>query len=589
MAFSLRAGKSKRAPDAWSCLVRACVQATGVALVTLSGILITTTAQETPRSAAPVEAVQPQVTIRSQSNLVLVRVVVRDPRGEPVKNLKWADFQVLDDKKPQRISYFSFEDASANAAGPKTERGEIGAAQAQEETDMPQRFAAFFFDDFHLEFADLAQIREAAKRYLTKNLDAGARVAVFNASGNVHTDFTNDRAKLDQALSQLRIESRFQELHECPNLTNYEAQSIDDDLDPDALAVGIAKTIACLCDNSPNCPGAEQQTRAKAREIVASNDSGVESTLSALEGLVRRMAKTPGQRTIAMLSDGFLSKNKQYLMDTIIERALRANVIINAMDARGLYTTNIPSAEAAPSSSLLVNLSAMRMRAAGMAMNADAMDYLAEGTGGTFVHNSNDFEGGLGRISSLREASYMLGFSPENLRLDGKFHSLTVKLVNAQHLSVLARRGYWAPKRTQNAIVAENELVEQAIFSHQGMNDLAVQFRGKFTKVDQFTTRFILTASLDIHSVRFRKENGHYLDDLTLALALFDRDGNYVTGREKAFKMHLSDELLQRLAATRASMTETLDIKPGTYFVRAVVLDGNSQQLGTGDQTISVP
>jgi hypothetical protein len=322
---------------------------------------------------------------------------------------------------------------------------------------------------------------------------------------------------------------------------------------------------------------------------VATSDSGVEGTLSALDGLVRRMAKTPGERTIAMLSDGFLSKNKQYLVDAIIERALRANVIINAMDARGLYTTNIPSAEPAPSNSLLVNLSAMGMRAVGMAMNADVMGYLAEGTGGVFVQNSNDFEGGLGRISSLREASYVLGFSPENLKLDGKFHSLTLKLVNAQHLSMLARRGYWAPKRTQDAIVAENELVEQAIFSHQGMNDLAVQFRGKFTKVDQFTTRFTLTASLDVHSVRFRKENGHNLDDLTFALALFDRDGNYVKGQEKAFRMHLSDELLQRLAATGASMTETVDVKPGTYFIRAVVLDGNSQQLGTGDETINVP
>jgi VWFA-related protein len=214
MAFSRRAGKSMRtAPDAWNCRVRACARAAAVALVTLSGMLFTTTAQETPRSAAPAEAVQPQITIRSQSNLVLVRVVVRDAQGEPVKNLKLGDFQVLDDKKPQRISYFSFEDASANAVDPKTERGENGAARAQDETVMPQRFAALFFDDFHLEFADLAQIREAAKRYLAKNLDAGARVAVFSASGNVHTDFTSDRTKLDQALSQLRVEPRFQELH----------------------------------------------------------------------------------------------------------------------------------------------------------------------------------------------------------------------------------------------------------------------------------------------------------------------------------------------------------------------------------------
>lgn len=54
----------------------------------------------------------PAPTFRSNVNLVLVDVVVRDRRGSVVSGLKADDFQLLEDGKPQQILTFAFEQST---------------------------------------------------------------------------------------------------------------------------------------------------------------------------------------------------------------------------------------------------------------------------------------------------------------------------------------------------------------------------------------------------------------------------------------------------------------------------------------------
>jgi VWFA-related protein len=70
---------------------------------------------------------------------------------------------------------------------------------------------------------------------------------------------------------------------------------------------------------------------------------------------------------------------------------------------------------------------------------------IADATGGTFVHNSNDLEGGLERLAAAPEYVYLLEFSLNNVKPDGAYHHLKVK-VDRDDLKLQARRGYFAPK-----------------------------------------------------------------------------------------------------------------------------------------------
>ena len=84
-------------------------------------------------------------TFKVNVKLVLVRVVVRDPQGHVVENLKKDDFQLFDKGKPQVISQFAIEDSGAptsDAAGVSPSAGR-------------QHYVAYLFDDEHLKFANL--------------------------------------------------------------------------------------------------------------------------------------------------------------------------------------------------------------------------------------------------------------------------------------------------------------------------------------------------------------------------------------------------------------------------------------------------
>ncbi len=61
--------------------------------------------------------------------------------------------------------------------------------------------------------------------------------------------------------------------------------------------------------------------------------------------VVAKLASMPGQRTLVLVSDGFLVTEDRLPEETgLIERAIRASVTIGTLDARGLYQTSIPDA-----------------------------------------------------------------------------------------------------------------------------------------------------------------------------------------------------------------------------------------------------
>jgi len=78
-------------------------------------------------------------------------------------------------------------------------------------------------------------------------------------------------------------------------------------------------------------------------------------------------------------------------------------------------------------------------------LQEDIMAELADGTGGSFFHNSNDLKGGLESLTAAPEFLYVLQVSLDGVKPDGRFHRLTVK-IDREGLRLQARRGYFAPK-----------------------------------------------------------------------------------------------------------------------------------------------
>ncbi len=65
---------------------------------------------------------------------------------------------------------------------------------------------------------------------------------------------------------------------------------------------------------------------------------------------------------------------------------------------------------------------------ADLTREAEGAEALALDTGGFVVKNSNDLAGGISRVSSESRVYYLLGYNPTDLRRDGKFRKIEVKL-----------------------------------------------------------------------------------------------------------------------------------------------------------------
>jgi VWFA-related protein len=582
-------------------------RSTGLARLVLcaAGIAPFGVAQGVPQEPPPA-AVQPQpakpvaematheesAVFKTRVNLVMVPVVLRDKQGHAIGSLKQEDFQLFDKGKPQAITRFSVEKPGrvpvkeAETAGAKP-----GAPAAW--ADQAERFVAYLFDDVHLEFGDLARVRDAANRQVAA-MQPEDRAAIFTTSGQTMLEFTDDREKLHQTLLLLRPRPvTGSGMTECPHMTYYMADQIQNKHDSMMLQAAAQDALTCSNMDPTQVAMAQQMATSAAQREVTLGDHETRLALGVLKDAVRRLAAMPGQRTIILVSPGFLTM-QEHIKDKvdIMDRAIRANVIISSLDARGLYTVTPDISQRGPNNVLSANMMTMVATATATAQS-DVLAEMASGTGGTFVQNTNDLDDGFKRTATAPEYFYVLGFSPQNLKMDGSFHTLKVTLKNPNSqtltsLAVNARRGYYAPTHLADAAETARREIEEALFSREEMHDIPLDLHSQFFKLNDQQAKVALVIRVEVQHLHFHKENDRNRNDLTVVAGLFDRNGNYVIGNAKQIEMRLKDETLQKLGSGITIRT-SLDVKPGRYMIRLVVRDSEGQLMSAQNGAVEIP
>jgi VWFA-related protein len=561
-------------------------------------------AQQTSPQEVSTRDVEPTFTLQSERNLVTVRVVVRNGKGEAVDNLRQEDFQLFDRGKRQTIVQFSVEKPIPSASEPsapesaeKTIPAETGVGGALPPTiTFSRRFVALYFDDVNTGMSGLARTRDAADRFLKGSLHPGDRVGVFTASGQKPLDFTDDLANVHQALWELRPHPLIAKDETCGAITPYEAYLISQftglDQTPDDV-LRIVQFEKWVCCGHCKPPPPIEPIRLEAMRVQAETERRAAVTLQGIEAVVRRMTTLPGQRSLIFISDGFLSQTLDDQVGRLADRALRANIVINALDARGLFNaSNIADASRAgrdvPSDPQMRALKERLLIEEAME-GSHAMGTLAQDTGGTLFENNNDMEAGFRRVAGTPIASYVLAFSPENLKHDGAFHPLKVTLVSGRGLSVQARKGYYAPAKAQDLAVQEKEDLQDATFSTNELRGLPVQVNTRFFMLNKTDAEIDVVTHIDLQQAHFRKEGDRNLENLTLMTALFDRDGHYVIGQQKVLEMRLRDQSLEKVLQTGVRIETELSAKAGTYLVRTVVRDSEGGLVSAVNSTVEIP
>ncbi|HEY6392792.1 MAG TPA: hypothetical protein VIX89_16045, partial [Bryobacteraceae bacterium] len=185
--------------------------------------------------------------------------------------------------------------------------------------------------------------------------------------------------------------------------------------------------------------------------------------------------------------------------------------------------------------------------------------------------------------------SYLLGFSPQNLKIDGRFHSLKVALTSKEKFEIQARHGYFAPKTLMDPAESAKLEIQEALFSQEEIRDLPVEFQTQFFKKDEAQARLAVLTHFDLRGIHFQKALGRNNDELTIVTGIFDENGNFVTGLSKIVNMKLLDTTYTRLSRSGFTVKSSFDVKPGTYLVRLVVRDAVGAQMAARNGAVVIP
>ncbi len=554
--------------------------------------------------------------MRVERNAVLVRVVVLDSHGKAVPELNREDFLLFDNGKQQTITGFMTRGETVSAPTPAT-AAPAGPHASVAPGVIPNQFVALYYDDLWMPFSDVTLTRNAAEHYLRTELKPAARVGLFTSSGRNQLEFTANHDKLEQAL--MKLEPRSMEGppgSDCPPLTDYEAYLINhEDIPleqsdisgpgrggsnefatpsvlpetPSALALATQEVIECECGgDASHCRNPALKAKEAARLRWLQAEDQVRVSLEGLRHLVQRMEVLPGRRTILFISPGFVDLTKLSDLGDIIDRAVQEDVVINGLDSSGLRV-RIPGGNASDNSRVLpIAYEAIRnqIRMNGDQQQADVLAELASGTGGVYFHNSNDCDQGFREAGGLPQLAYVLEFSPSNLKDNGAYHHLKVKLASAAKghgFRIEARKGYYAPLKAANSAALAEQQVHHAVFSRNVSQGLPLNVKTSFKKAGDGKAVLTVTLHLGANELNFTKEGARYEDRFTSVTAIFDHNGRYMGETERNADLHLTESEFKRIRRKGLKLNLQFALAPGDYQVRNVVRDSNGALAAVND------
>ncbi|HKO61749.1 MAG TPA: VWA domain-containing protein [Pyrinomonadaceae bacterium] len=568
-------------------------------------------AAQTPVAPQKPDDDTPDEVLRITTELVQTDVVVVDDKDQIIPDLKIEDFELYDNGKKQDVKFLEFVSVDTGRrtegnrpSGAPTEAMPVAIDQGKEITAKDvKRIVAFVIDDLTIPVTDLNAVRQMLLDFVNNKMKDGDLVAVVRVVGGkgLLQQFTSDRVMLRRAIAAIKpVAHPFKIGNEAdpPRIEDPQAFQVGDpEANPDPAFV---EEVEQLTESYTPTDEINQFFRGL-------------SSLATASFVIESLKEVPGHKNMVIISGGipiFSSgttgsafTNTTYMLNRLSDAAIRAGVVISALDPRGMRATpgvvgfsETPGRSNYQSEILgrgtgfgrggAVDMAAFGPMLAGGGETL-GLATVANLTGGVAIRNTNDLPAGLDKIMARSNGYYVLAYTPIN-KFDKKFHKLEVK-VRRGGAKVYHHHGYLAREDKPRSERTKEELIVSAARSPLAKSEIDVTPNVGVKLLPENKASLDIHMRIDAKKLQFVESGGRYRTSFDVVGFVLDQLGQQRGGFSETVNLNLTKENYQQAINEGLVYSNESQLPPGYYQLRSVVREASTGNIGTFSKYFEIP
>ncbi len=548
----------------------------------------------------------PTFTIRANTRLIVVDVVVTDKKGQPVTGLKPEDFTVEENGKKQKVSVFVPPGVVASTSSQALPPGVF--SNHPDQLVPKGQLTVLVLDATNSLFTQQAYARSQMLKYVVEQGQSGRAMAVLTLTDRLRVlqQFTSDPQVLMTAIKNFKPQeptlqgtapppesgitsdmgggARGGQIAAQITAANAEIASFSNlqigfDIERRTLiTIEAMRTLARMLGGLPGRKNVVWLTGNLPFDLIPEDRNVSDAEL---------LADLPGQgrqRSAAVNGAGSQAGEQRMLHGQEIREAesslASANIAIYPVDLHGL----VGGAENSATSSMAHNRDIHGAGIANAAISQSdriepsqgTMREIADQTGGKAYINENEIKEGVALAVADDKASYTLGYYSDNKKWDGKFRKLKIKVEN-HDAEVRYRKGYFAVDPTQDKNWKPEQEVAQAVQFNAPATQVSFMAQTKPTDPGKARVVFLV----DAHTLSAEDSSGGKKMDVAFYASLYDSSGKSLGTRSIKVDKTFDAGTYQQVVDHGMMVPIDLDVPASATELRLAVLDNKTGFIGT--------
>lgn len=525
------------------------------------------------QAPAPARPQDPAATFRAATRLIIQSVTVTDRSGDPIEGLTAADFSVTENGVPQQLAFVEYQRIEEEPQAPPPRipaRQPVGAAVAS--VTEPQiaapapgdikyrdrRLIVLYFDLAGMGPLDQHRALLHARTFVADRMQPADAIALMVYDGGavrVKQDFTDDRAALQAAIDLLLYGK------------DEDGDGVrDPDIEGTAFGQGDAEF----------------------------NLFNTDRQLAALQTAVNMLRGLPEQKTLVYFSSGVRlnGTDNQAQMRATVNAAIRANVTLNPIDARGLVASAPMGDASRPSAGgrgMFTGRTADSMMAS-FQRSQDMLYALAKDTGGRAMFDYNDLSLGIRQAADALRSYYVLAYYSSHTALDGQFRRIRVTLANHPEATIATRQGYFADKEFSRFTAAERERqLEEALMLDDPITEITIALEVNYFKLNRAEYFVPVAVKIPGSELTLARRRGAARTQIDFIGEVKDEFGITYSNLRDRIDIRLDNQTAEVFQTSPIQYHYGFTLLPGRYTMKFLARDATTGRIGTYQTSFTIP